>query len=337
LAQLAAPVAFEDEGLLSIWTRTKSFNLDALVDGSGLVSWRLMQSAFHMLRPTLNLSKTTHMVYKAWDDQFLDGFLALERWGNDNVSLPGEFYRQYIRDLYRKNLLVKAQLSLSGRPVDLRNIDCPLLVVSFEHDNIVPYESAERLVTEASSDDATTWRLPGGHVGAVVSRAASKMLWPQLAAWWAERDALAEGGRDALRRGAAAQPSEAARTEPAETGAASPPRVAARRKTTQTASNAGSKKTSAKAAAKRASAPKRAPEAKRAASTARRPVAKTASGAPSEEAAETSSGRGRARASNGPAHGPVSPSSLGDSGRKRPSAGRPRARRLTASDHDGSR
>ena len=30
--------------------------------------------------------------------------------------------------------------------------------------------------------------LPGGHVGAVVSRAASKRLWPVLSQWWGERD-----------------------------------------------------------------------------------------------------------------------------------------------------
>ena len=31
--------------------------------------------------------------------------------------------------------------------------------------------------------------LPGGHVGAVVSRSAQKSLWPKMSAFWASRDA----------------------------------------------------------------------------------------------------------------------------------------------------
>ena len=31
--------------------------------------------------------------------------------------------------------------------------------------------------------------LPGGHVGAVVSRSAQKSLWPKMSAFWAARDA----------------------------------------------------------------------------------------------------------------------------------------------------
>jgi len=188
MCALAAPVRFGGpgvDGLLEAWTRTPTFDVRALVDGAGNVPWQLMQSAFHMLRPTLNLSKAVHMIDRAWDDEFLDGFFALETWGNDNVSFPGECYVRYIEELYRGDALAKGSFTLGGQPARLENLTCPLLVVSFEHDNIVPKAAATALLELAGSKDKQHLHLPGGHVGAVVSRAASKRLWPVIDQFYA--------------------------------------------------------------------------------------------------------------------------------------------------------
>ncbi len=185
---LAAPVQFDDGGLLSGWTRSKGFDLDTLLTACGNVPWQLIQSAFGMLRPTLSLSKAVMVVDRAENDEFLDGFLALEAWGNDNVAIPGEFYRRYLEDLYRGDLLVKGTMRLSGQTAKLQAIDCPTLVVTFEHDNIVPLKSAAPLMELISSSDKKQLHLPGGHVGAVVSKHAAKTLWPQLSAFWAAHE-----------------------------------------------------------------------------------------------------------------------------------------------------
>jgi polyhydroxyalkanoate synthase len=188
LTALAAPVSFHDDGLLSQWTRSPTFDVRALVEAMGNVPWQLMQSAFHMLRPTLTLSKAVHLLDKAWNDEFIDGFLAIETWGNDNVSFPGEAYRRYIEELYRGDALMRGTFTLSGRPARLEQITCPTLAVTFEHDNIVPWRSAAPLVDRVASQDKQRIHIAGGHVGAVVSRAASKNLWPQLSGYWAARD-----------------------------------------------------------------------------------------------------------------------------------------------------
>ncbi len=198
LVALAAPVQFDDDGALATWTRTPSFDIGALVQATGNVPWQLMQATFHMLRPTLNLTKAVGVIDRAWDDEFLDGFFALETWGNDNVSFPGACYRRYVEELYRGNALVKGPFTLSGRPARLESITCPTLAVTFEHDSIVSVESAAPLMEKVSSKDKQTIHLQGGHVGAVVSRKAAGRLWPQLADWWAARD----GGASVERRGA---------------------------------------------------------------------------------------------------------------------------------------
>lgn len=188
LMTLAAPISFTDSGLLSTWTQLEGFDIDTLVDATGNVPWPLMQASFHMLRPTLNLSKAVHFVDRAWDDEFLDGFFALETWSNDNVSFPGECYRRYIKELYQENRLIKGQFALSGTPARLENITCPVMAVTFTHDNIVPLASSAPLVECVSSRDKQQLQLSGGHVGAVVSRGASRKLWPTLSQWWAQRE-----------------------------------------------------------------------------------------------------------------------------------------------------
>jgi len=188
LLLLAAPVSFKDDGLLSRWTQSPTFEVGRIVEAFGNVPWQLMQGAFHLLRPTLTLSKAVTVLERVVNDEFMNGFLALETWGNDNVSFPGKAYERYIEELYRGDALMRGTFSMGGGPVRIENIDMPTLAIVFEHDNIVPWESAAALLERISSTDKSMMKLSGGHVGAVVSRAAQKNLWPKMSAFWAERD-----------------------------------------------------------------------------------------------------------------------------------------------------
>lgn len=186
---LAAPVRFHDESLLSKWTNSKGYNVDQLIDTYGNAPWPILQATFHMLRPTLTALKLVTLVDRAADDDFVDGFLAMEKWSNDNVSIPGEFFRSYIKELYQADGLVRGGLFVRGRRVQLSNIRYPTLAVTFQHDTIVPAESSRLLLDLVSSTEKRHLHLPGTHVGAVVTKPAAKHLWPALAAFFAQHDA----------------------------------------------------------------------------------------------------------------------------------------------------
>jgi polyhydroxyalkanoate synthase len=188
LTAVAAPIDFHDDGLLSLWSRTSSFDVETLVQATGNVPWQLMQASFHLLKPTLGASKAMTIVDRAWDDEFLDGMFALERWGSDNVSFPGACYAQYIERLYRDNALLEGELMLSDRRARLESIECPCHIVTFEHDHIVPWRSAAVLAERVSSADVAHDHVRGGHVGAMVSRKAAAGLWRDLSQWWLDRD-----------------------------------------------------------------------------------------------------------------------------------------------------
>lgn len=185
LAAMAAPIAFHDDGLLSLWTRTKSFEVGALIDGFGNVPWPLMQASFELLKPTLALTKGLQLLERAADDEFLDAFMAIETWGHDNVSFPGEAYRKYIEELYRADALVRGELFVSGQRVSLADIRCPTLAITFQHDHIVPHASASVLLDRVGAPDKHHIHVAGGHIGAVVSNKGARTLWPQIEAWWA--------------------------------------------------------------------------------------------------------------------------------------------------------
>lgn len=188
LVDLAAPIDFDHAGVMTTWTRTESLDVHALAEGFGNVPWPLMQAAFHLLRPTGTAGKAVSLVDRAWDDEFLEGFLATERWGNDNVSFPGACYARYIEELYRGNALVKGEFAVAGRRASLAGITCPVMMVAFAHDQIVPLAAADALLPRLGSRDVERLVLDGGHVGAVVSRKASARLWPALHRFWAARD-----------------------------------------------------------------------------------------------------------------------------------------------------
>src|SRR5439155_9938076 len=137
-----APIDFGHAGIRATWTRTSQFDVGAIVDAFGNVPWRLLQASFQMLKPTMPAAKVVSLLDRAWDDEFLESFLATERWGNDNVSFPGECYAQYIDELYRANRLVRGGFAVLGRPSELDAIHCPVLALPFNDDNIVPLPSA---------------------------------------------------------------------------------------------------------------------------------------------------------------------------------------------------
>ncbi len=184
LTALAAPIDFHDQGLLSIWTRSRAFNVDALVNAFGNVPWPLMQLSFQMLKPTMNFVKLKQLIERSNDDVFLDTFFAIETWGTDAVSFPGECYRRYIKALYKDNGLMQGTFTLGGRPARLEDIQCPTLSVSLEHDHIVPWQSCAALVDRVGGPVSEHLHLPGGHVGAVIAKRAAKVLWPQLSDFW---------------------------------------------------------------------------------------------------------------------------------------------------------
>ena len=92
-------------------------------------------------------------------------------------------FRKFLNELFKKNSLIKGELEIGGRTVDLKKIDMPLINIYAEQDHLVPPSSSMPLGDLVSSRDVTTKSFPVGHIGMYVSSKAIKGLAPTISEW----------------------------------------------------------------------------------------------------------------------------------------------------------
>ncbi len=182
LVDLAGPIDFAKGGMLRRMVDPQWFDGGAIAD-AGNVMPEMMQAGFGALRPTLDLAKLMAMPDLVGDPEAQLAQRALETWASDTIAFPGEAYRTYITDLYQGNALVEGRHRVRDRVVDLGAIQCPTLAIVADRDAICPADAATALLGKVGTKDTATLRVPGGHVGAVVGRRASRDMYPALIAW----------------------------------------------------------------------------------------------------------------------------------------------------------
>ncbi len=185
LILMATPIDFAgDEGLLNLWSREEYFDVDQLIDTFGNCPGELLQLVFQLMKPVQNFAEK-HLTFceNLHDAAFVDNFVAVERWSGDSIPVVGETFRQYVKALYQQNQLVKGQMCLSGVPVRLEAITCPLLLLVAEKDHLVPPDSTLALMQYVGSTDTQSMSINAGHVGLAVSSSAHRRLWPEAANW----------------------------------------------------------------------------------------------------------------------------------------------------------
>ncbi|MCB0665655.1 MAG: class III poly(R)-hydroxyalkanoic acid synthase subunit PhaC [Saprospiraceae bacterium] len=188
LVTTVTPVDFREEnGLLFLWA--KHMDVDAIVDGfGGVVPGDFLNSGFDLLKPMNKARKFTNLPKVSQNKEKLLNFLRMEKWVADSPAQAGETYRQFIKDFYQKNKLIKGEFLLGGREVDLSNIDMPVLTVYAKDDHIVPPSSTVPLNDVISSKDKELMEFPGGHIGVFVGGRSQKLLTPAIAKWLIDRD-----------------------------------------------------------------------------------------------------------------------------------------------------
>lgn len=187
LITMVTPVDFHvRDGLLNIWSQ--HLDVDLMVRAFGNVPGEFMNWGFLMLKPwQLLVQKYVGLVSVLDDEENLRSFLRMEKWIFDSPDQAGEAFREFIRQFYQENKLIKGEVELGGRRVDLKNITMPVLNVYATEDHLVPPSSSKALEKYVGSDDVTTLAFPGGHIGIYVSGRSQRELAPSIAKWLKER------------------------------------------------------------------------------------------------------------------------------------------------------
>ena len=124
------------------------------------------------------------------DKEFVENFIRMEKWIFDSPDLPGETFREFIKDCFQQNLLIQNKMVVGGKRVDLKKLTMPLLNIYGKFDHLVPPESCEQLTSKVGSKDTEDVCIKTGHIGIYVSSKCQLEFVPKITRWLTERDKL---------------------------------------------------------------------------------------------------------------------------------------------------
>jgi len=188
LVTTVTPTNFETKkGLLHIWM--KNMDVDSVVNTYGNLSGDIMNFGFLLLNPArLMIDKYVGFTEQMDKKQFVENFVRMEKWIFDSPDLPGEVFREFVRECYQENKLIKNRLEVGGNRVDLKKITMPLLNFYGKYDHLVPPEACDQLTKNVGTKDTEDICLNTGHIGIYVSSKCQEAFAPKIAVWLKERD-----------------------------------------------------------------------------------------------------------------------------------------------------
>ncbi|MBO1512606.1 class III poly(R)-hydroxyalkanoic acid synthase subunit PhaC [Metabacillus sp. BG109] len=188
LVFMTSPFDFEETGLYGCFLDERYFDIDNVVDTLGLIPPEMIDFGNKMLKPTTNFyGPYVSLVDRANNEQFVNNWKLLQKWVSDGIPFPGEAYRQWIRDFYQQNKLIKGELVIRGRKVNLKNITANVLNMSADKDHIAQPHQVKALMDVISSKDKEYVSLPTGHVSVTFGPKAVKITYPTVVDWLEKR------------------------------------------------------------------------------------------------------------------------------------------------------
>ncbi len=167
---------------------SEALDVDLMVDSLGNIPGDFLNFEFLMLKPhQLGIQKYLDFPEIMDSKDKLLNFLRMEKWIFDSPDQAGEAYRQFMKDFYQENKLIKGEVNIGEKQVDLGNIRMPVLNLYAEKDHLVPPQSSLALQKYVGSEDYTVQSFPVGHIGMYVSSKVQRDLPPTIANWLKER------------------------------------------------------------------------------------------------------------------------------------------------------
>lgn len=189
LIVMVTPVDFRISGALlnqqgGCTLGAEAIDIDLMVAASGNIPGDYLNFEFLMLKPwQQGVQKYLDLLDLADDEDRLLNFMRMEKWLFDSPDHPGEVYRQFLKDFYQENKLIKGEVTIGERRVDLGKISVPVLNLIAEKDHLVLPASSLALEQYVGSKDYTVRSFPVGHIGMYVSSKVQKSLPPVIEEW----------------------------------------------------------------------------------------------------------------------------------------------------------
>jgi poly(3-hydroxyalkanoate) synthetase len=167
-----------------------SFYENLVTAGGGLLKGQFMLEGFknmHLEQQTIDKYVT---LYQHMDDQdFIKRNETFERWYENTVDLPGRWYLQTVKELFKENRFAKGEFVALGYTIKPQTITCPLYLLAGTTDDLTPADQVFNAVTffGTPKDQIVKELAMGGHIGLFMGSHALKDNWPKIAAWLLKR------------------------------------------------------------------------------------------------------------------------------------------------------
>jgi len=163
-----------------------SFYEELVELGGGLMKGKFMLQGWKNLHPEQHYFADQIDLYEHIDDPaYLKKEEAFAAWYENPIDLPGRWYLQVIRQLFKENRLAMGTFVGLGRRLSLKNITCPIYLLAGEADEITTKEqvfAAEKYIS-TPKDKIQKQLVPGGHIGLFMGSRALTESWPAIARW----------------------------------------------------------------------------------------------------------------------------------------------------------
>jgi len=179
-----APVIDGEKDSTVIANLAKNMDVSKMLQSIGNLQSEQLYAFYSTLKPfKQGFNKYLNFLENVDNEQFVGNFLRLEKWLYDTPPIAGETFRQWISDIYQKNLLVKNEMKLGDKIVDLSTIKVPLLNIIADEDHLVSPQCSAPLNDVVSSTDKRLMKFHTGHVGLIASLYSQNNVLPKVGQW----------------------------------------------------------------------------------------------------------------------------------------------------------
>lgn len=176
-------------------TLPMSFYEEMVAAGGGRMLGKFMLAGWKDMHPGEQyLGKFIDLYEHIEDRSYIARTETFERWYENPIDLPGHYYLQAIRFLFKENRFARGDFTALGRLLSLKDVTCPVYLLAGESDDITTREqvfAAEHLLGTMPHRIRKAL-VPGGHIGLFMGTRTLKETWPGIGRWLAERPAALE-------------------------------------------------------------------------------------------------------------------------------------------------
>jgi polyhydroxyalkanoate depolymerase len=174
--------------------QTPMFFYEELVAlGGGLMRGKFMLQGWKNMHPKQHYVDEHFDLYEHIDDPaYVAKRETFASWYENPVDLPGRWYLQAIRELFKENRLAKGKFVGLGRRLSLKAIVCPVYLLAGEDDDITSkeqvFDAEKYLGTPKGRIEKKL--VPGGHIGMFMGSRTLREAWPSIAGWIRDAGAI---------------------------------------------------------------------------------------------------------------------------------------------------